>query len=543
MRQLAAGFFLGLVVAPLVLAAAVYLYLVWWLERPPAIAPGSTLVIKLEGELSERPSVDSLSTFELWWLLHQATSDSRIARLLIQPRALVAGWAKLAEVRQAILQFRASGKPVLATLRTPGLKDYYVASAANRITLPPSDFVDVKGLRAELLYARTLLDKFGIAPEFEAVGRYKDGPDLFTRSTMSELTREVVNELLDARMNEFVQAVAAGRNRSREEVRAWVDQGPMLAPEALRHGFVDGLEFEDLGTPAQETRLEARDYLRTVARGERRVAIVALTGDILPPTWSWLLQEVMALESYGPILHALGQDPSIRGVILRIDSPGGDAVAADEIRHQVKQLAAKKPVVISLADIAASGGYAVSLAGAPVVCYPQTLTGSIGVFYGKFSLEKLYERSGIRKELLTRGRFAAIDSEARSLSPQEREKLRSSLEESYRQFVGEVAAARKMSFASVDRVAQGRIWLGEQAKQHGLVDELGGFDKAIALLRQKAGLTGSLRFELYPKISRWREWLGLLDRLRQAERYIRRLPVTSDSRVWWRAPAVPEQLR
>jgi protease-4 len=535
MRRFAGGILLGLLLAPLVGAAAVYLYLAWWLNRPPTVAKGSTLVLSLAGTIPERPAAGRLSTVEIWQVLRYAASDSRIDRLVLLPENPAAGWAKLTEIRNAVLAFRKSGKPVLASLRTPGLKDYYLASAANRICVPPSDLVDVKGLRVELLYGRGLLDRLGVLPEFEAAGKYKDGADTLTRSSMSDVTREIMNELLDARMAAFVDAVAAGRGRTSSQVRAWIDAGPMLAPDARKLGMVDALEFEEQ-VLADARRVDAQDYIRAVRTAGSRVAVLGASGEIVRGTWSWFSEEPLTPEEYLPVIRSIRNDTSVRGVILRVDSPGGDAIASDELLHELKRLAAKKPVVVSMADVAASGGYSLSLAGSPIVAYPETVTGSIGVFYGKLTLQGLYDKIGLRKEILTRGRFADIDSEARPLSQDARQKLRDSIGQSYRQFVGQVAEARKKSFSEIDAVAQGRIWLGAQARDRGLVDELGGIERAIEILRKRAAIEGPVRLELYPRAGYWQEVVAILERLLASRRQIR-LPGAT---MWKRMPGLPE---
>jgi protease-4 len=535
MRRFAGGILLGLLLAPLLCAASVYLYLTWWLSRPPTIANRSTLVLSLAGSILERPVAGRLTTVEIWQVLRHAATDSRIVRLVLLPESPVAGWAKLTEIRNAILAFRKSGKPVLASLRTPGLKDYYLASAANRICVPPSDLVDVKGLRVELLYGRGLLDRLGILPEFEAAGKYKDGADTLTRSSMSDVTREVMNELLDARMATFVDAVAAGRGRTSDEVRAWIDAGPMLAPDARKLGMVDALEFEEQ-ILADAKRVDAQDYIRAARTAGSKVAVLSASGEIVRSTWSWLSDEPLTPEEYLPVIRSIRDDTSVRGVILRVDSPGGDAIASDELLHELKLLAAKKPVVVSMADVAASGGYALSLSGSPIVAYPETVTGSIGVFYGKLTLQGLYDKIGLRKEILTRGRFADIDSEARPLSKEARQKLRVSIEQSYRQFVGQVAQARKKGFSEIEAVAQGRIWLGAQARERGLVDELGGIERAIGILRKRASIEGAVRLELYPKGGYWQEAVAILERL-AASRWQMRLPGPA---MWKRMPVLSE---
>jgi protease-4 len=240
-----------------------------------------------------------------------------------------------------------------------------------------------------------------------------------------------------------------------------------------------------------------------------------------------------------PLLNKLEHDGSIRGVVLRIDSPGGDGIASDDILHAAKTLSQKKPLVISMSDLAASGGYFIAMTGDPVIAYPNTLTGSIGVFYGRVNLLGLYDKIGLKKEVMTRGRFAKIDSDYGPLSDAERAKLRKEIEEFYRGFVERVAAGRKRPYAEMDALAQGRVWVGAQAKQNGLVDELGGLDRAFELVRERAkiGAGEKITIVTYPtKRSLWDILWNRTDDTAQSQiesrlrTFIGKLPVRSLAR-------------
>ncbi|HJY07283.1 MAG TPA: signal peptide peptidase SppA, partial [Bryobacteraceae bacterium] len=200
---------------------------------------------------------------------------------------------------------------------------------------------------------------------------------------------------------------------------------------------------------------------------------------------------VIASETFSRTIEQVRRDKSVKGVIVRIDSPGGDAVASDEILHQLKRLAREKPLVISMSDLAASGGYFISMTGSPIIAYPDTITGSIGVLYGKPVLRGLYDKLGIKKDLLTRGKFATIDSDYTPLSDGEKQKLHEGLSSTYTSFVTKVATARKKSYNEIDQIAQGRVWMGEAAMHNGLVDDLGGLDRAVQMIRQRAKLPPS----------------------------------------------------
>ncbi|HUQ93081.1 MAG TPA: signal peptide peptidase SppA, partial [Bryobacteraceae bacterium] len=521
MRNFWFGVVCGLAFAILLSAAGLWL-VPWWMARAPRVAAGSTLVLTLGGTIAEREPVDlSLlgaeppwTTLRLWETLRKAAADPRIAAVLLMPEKPGAGWAKLAEIRGALLAFRKTGKPVVAFLRGPNSRDFYLATAANRIAISPGDWVDVKGLRAELLYARGTLDKLGILPEFEAIGRYKDGADILTRPAPTAETREVINSMLDHRLQELIGAISAGRKKTPERVREILDHGPFIASEALSSGLVDATEFEDqtraeLARQLKQAELKtiaAADYQRVRASavglgGKQKIAFLVAEGDILRAPIPMVAADVLDPASFVKTIRRVRDDTKMRAAILRIDSPGGDAIASDEMLRELRLLAVKKPLIVSMSDVAASGGYALALSGHLLVAYPQTVTGSIGVFFGKLTLSGLYEKLGLHKEVFTRGRFADIDSDARPLTPEARQKLRDSLQKVYSGFVGQVAAARKRKYEEIDPIAQGRVWLGSEAKDRGLVDELGGIDRAVELAKQRAGiaLQEPVNIEAFPE--------------------------------------------
>jgi protease-4 len=515
------GFLIGLLFSGLIVVIVGFAAM-RFSDRRPAVADGSTLVMHLEGEFPEQPPVElplpfleqqqPLTLVETWQLLHKAATDNRIKALVLEPRDLSVGWAKLQELREGIIEFKKSGKPVYAYLRGAATKDYYVATAADRVFMAQEDELDLKGLRVELMYLKGTLDKLGVEAEFEHVGKYKDAPDMFTRTGSSPETREVMDQLLDQYFGNLVDTIAAGRKKTPPDVRAALDNGPFIGKEALDAGLVDALIFEDeMFTRLKEQaklndnkRIAERDYSRAAVPGQEgrtRIALVVGQGDITRgssnegPSDSGITATGMI-----KLLRQVENDSSIKGVILRIDSPGGDGIASDDILHEAKVLSGKKPVVISMSDLAASGGYFIAMTGDPIVAYPNTLTGSIGVFFGKANLKGLYDKIGIRKEIMKRGRFADIDTDYHPLSETERAKLRTEIEVFYHGFVQKVAEGRKRKYDEIEPLAQGRVWLGAQAKQNGLVDELGGLDRAVEMIKQRAKIAASERITLvaYP---------------------------------------------
>ncbi len=494
-------------------------------DRRPAVADGSTLILDLEGMLPEQPPLrwplpglgppPVVTVHETWDLLRKAATDQRIKAVLLRPANLQVGWGKLEEVRLSLERYKQSGKPLLVFLRNPGSREYYLATAADRVWMTREDLLDLKGFRAEVLYLRRTLDKLGIQVEIEHAGRYKDAGDIFTRTSMSPETREVMDSILDHVYGHFVETVAAARKKTPEAVRAALDAGPLLAHQSVERGLVDELIFEDEVYEAirkqlgQEriVKLSRADYLRVPAstlglEGRARIAMLVGQGVILRGSGRDYAGAEAAIYSETFIAHVrrLAKDDRIRGIILRIDSPGGDAIASDEILRELRLLAERKPVVVSMSDTAASGGYYIAMTGGPVLAYASTITGSIGVLYGKANLRGLYEKLGVRKEILTRGRYADIDSDYQPLSDAGRRKLREGVEKTYVGFLDRVAEGRKRPVGEIEPLAQGRAWLGAQAQSRALVDELGGVDRAIELVKEKAGIPAEekIRLLLYP---------------------------------------------
>ncbi|HMF76623.1 MAG TPA: signal peptide peptidase SppA [Bryobacteraceae bacterium] len=515
------GIAVGIVVA--VVGSFIILYAIGraFSGKQPTIAGDSVLVLALDGDLPEAPSVEipvpflqaqtSPTVRDVWTALRGAASDNRIKAIVLQPRGIGAGWGKLQELRQQLTNFKKSGKPVYAYLQSPGSREYYLASVADRIFVSPDDMLGVKGFLLQELYFKNTLDKFGVSVQVDHIGKYKDAGDLFTKTNMSPETREVLNQVLDQLYGEFCAAVGQSRHKSADEVRNLVDAGPFLASQAKADGLIDELGYEDDVYGSLKKKLGLRDlnktniktYFRAVPGKGDRIALLAGEGDIVrgdPDDGTLGGQAAFSASAFSKVVRQVRNDSSVKGVILRVDSPGGDSVASDEILHELKLLSAAKPLVISMSDMAASGGYFISMTGDPVLSYPNTITGSIGVLYIRPNLRGLLDKLGVQIETLARGKMAGIDSVTEPLSDAAQQKLHDSILATYRSFVGKVASARKKNFSQIDALAQGRVWMGTQARQNGLVDDLGGLDQAIALIRKKANLSasGETNLVLYP---------------------------------------------
>ena len=506
------GFVTGIV---LVFLTVVLLFfaLLRFREKPPQIAANSVLVLRLEGEIPEKPPVElpsflagdraPVTVAAVWMSLKMAAADPHIKAIALEPEGVSAGWARLEELRMDIERFRKSGKPVYAYLRTPGTREYYLAAAADRIYLGPADQMYVKGLRAEMMYFKKTLDKLGVVVDVEHAGKYKDFGDMFNRTAMSPETREVMTSVVDDLYGNMVARIADGRKKSPEEVRAIVDQGPFTAAQALKAGLVDELRLEDQMWGELTDRLHSGEpvkvpldkYMKvppeTVGlQGKDHIALVIGEGDIVRGDASddGSVESSLTAHGFVKLLRQVAGDSTIKAVVVRINSPGGEVTASDEIWREMNLLSRKKPTVISMSDAAASGGYYMAMTGDPIVAYPGTLTGSIGVVFGKPNLHGLYDKIGITKDAIERGRHAGIDSDYRPLTEDERQMLRAGIDESYKDFVAKVAAARHRKFEEIEPLSQGRVWMGDQAKANGLVDEVGGLDTALDLAKRKANI-------------------------------------------------------
>jgi protease-4 len=491
--------------------------------RPVAVADGSTLILHLKGDLPEVPPIevnlpflpgrDRVTVQQVWAMLRRAAADPRIKAVVLEPENLEIGWAKMQEIRADLEQFRKSGKPLVAYLKAPGLREYYIATAASKIYLPPSELLNVKGLGFELMYFRNTLSKLGVEVDVEHAGKYKDYGDMFTRTSMSPETKEVMNSLADNLFGDLTATVARARNKTPEEVKALIDNGPFLAKDAKQAGLVDDLRFEDEVFGETAKALSQKDLKKV---GERQYAQVSdsSAGVKIDDRIAWVTAEGsisrgsadsdgdngIESEAFDRILNRVSRDSRVKAVIVRINSPGGEVMASDDLWRAMNDLSAKKPVVISMSDDAASGGYYMAMSGDPLVAYPGTITGSIGVVFGKPNLHGLYDKLGITKDSIARGRFARIDSDYESLDSPARQKLRDGIDAEYEDFLSKVSAARHKPADQIRPLAEGRVWLGSQAKDNGLVDELGGIDKAIEMAKTKAKIPASSRIglTLYP---------------------------------------------
>jgi protease IV len=526
-------------IALFVTIAALGMTAAWVLVlRGPSVPDHATLVLRIGGTLVETPPSDVLAQVTGGGrartvrgyvdALHRAKTDARIQSVLIAPTHLdLPYWAKVQELRDAILDFRRSGKRVSAYLEDPGDREYYLATACDRIFMVPSSALDVKGLASYELFLRGTLDKIGATADFEHIAEYKTAPNQLTERGYTPAHREMSESLNHDMYEQLVRGIAEGRKMRVEDVRALIDEGPFLPDAAVRAGLVDALAYEDQlgdqGAVSKSGTVEGDDYARSRARslvvtGNARIAVIYISGVIASGESGSdpLNGDIAGSKALITSIRSARSDPNVKAILLRIDSPGGSSTASDVIWRELVVTRDEKPgrpLVASMSDLAASGGYYVAVAAQQIVAQPATLTGSIGIYGGKIVTGGTYEKLGANIGSVSIGRNAQMDSPARPFSDSERAKLQEQLRTFYGQFVAKVAASRKMPVARVEELSRGRVWTGQQARANGLVDALGGLDRAIALAKERAGIGAQTEVEIVNYPPRKSLYELLMDRL------------------------------
>lgn len=417
----------------------------------------------------------------------QAASDPGVKALVLDCDGVSAGLADLSELRQALVDFKAAGKPLVVYLRDAGIGAYYLATAADQIVMHPGGSLDIKGLATTNMYLKGTLDKLGITPQFVAIGKYKAAPEQFTRTGPSQSAQEQEKALLDALFAELTTTISASRKLAAGDFKALVDRALFTPEQAKERGLIDAIAQPDqvpgvakIGDAAPYQLVERKPA--TWAEPDE-IAIVSVDGEIVGgDSGDDLLRGgVAGAETLAATLRGLKERGPVKAVVLRVDSPGGDALASDVIGREVKRLKdAGKPVIVSMGNVAASGGYWIAAAGGPIYASPATITGSIGVFAGRFAIGGLLTKLGITTHAQTLGARARMDDPTHALTPAESELFREQARYTYGRFLKQVSAGRGLTETQVDAVAQGRVWSGADAKARKLVDRFGGLEAALA---------------------------------------------------------------
>jgi protease-4 len=490
-------------------------------SREPTVARNSSLILRVSGDLEELDPGGVIGQFlpaaptvrSIVEGLRKAKVDDRVTSVVLAPSGAGMLWGKVQEIREAVLDFKRSGKPIVGYLEYGGEQEYYLASACDRVYLMPASSLDLNGLASYELFLRGTLDKIGAYPDLLHIGEYKTAANTFTEKTYTKAHKEMAISLNADLFTQLVRGIADGRRKSEAEIRALIDQGPFLPEDAVRVGLVDDVAYEDqlddkmkIGGRAPR-RLDFDDYRRVSAaalglnRGPR-IAVIYAVGVINtgPSRYDAPGGSVAGSETIVEYIRKARGDRSIRAIVLRVDSPGGSAIASDVIWREVRLTRSEKPVVASMGDVAASGGYYVAMPAHVVVAQPATLTGSIGVVTGKFVTGGTWQKVGANIEAVSHGRFAELNSPIRPYSPEERAKVEEQMQAVYDMFVEKAAESRHTTPERIDTVAQGRVWTGAQAKRVGLIDEMGGLQRAVAIAKERAKIAADAEVELviYP---------------------------------------------
>lgn len=507
----------GGIIFALVLVGIIGLFVFLGSMGNPTVPQNSVLVLSVSGSLPDYAPEDQTAKLlgieqtqsftSLITQLRKAKVDSRIGAVLLDVDFPGIGWGKADELRDAIKDFRTSGKPVYAYMEIGTNREYYIATAAEKIFLPPGGDLYVNGFAAQAMFYRGSLDKLGVEPQFIKIGKYKNAPDQYTEKEMTEGQKEVTNAILDDYYGRVVSTIAETRKKSPEDVKALIDNAPYNAPQAKTQGLIDDAFYREQVYDELKNRLgyKTEDKLRTISgsayreipsdslglnNGER-VAVIYASGAIAGgrSSNSPFGGEMVGSDTIVKAVNDAADDSSIKAIVLRVDSPGGSALASDLIWYALENAKAKKPIVVSMGDVAASGGYYIACNANKIVAEPSTVTGSIGVFMGKPVLSGFYNWVGVTTQYTTRGKNAGIFREDTKWEGDELAKMQEQTNNIYfTNFVPKVAKGRNKSVEDVNTIGQGHVWTGAQAKQNGLIDEFGGLEKAIEIAKQLANL-------------------------------------------------------
>jgi len=510
---------LVLIVVAILVSVAGSLLLMAGTSATPSVANESTLYLKIKAPFSE---IEPVSLFEQFSnaqtlrgtleTIRKAKVDRRIKAMVIRLDASGALWGQLQELRGGLVDFRRSGKPVIAYLEYSSAQEYYVASAADRVVMMPAGSLDLTGVASYELFFRGALDKIGAYPDMLHIGEYKTFSNTFTEKGFTPAHREMTRSLNHEWYDQLVKGIADGRRRSEAEIIKAIDGGPYLAERAKAAGLVDDLEYEDQvdgNPPVKGTRrIEGEAYSKVQASslglGEGpRIALLYASGTIASGDSSFdsPTGTVLGSETFVQWVRKVRVDPAIRAVVVRIDSPGGSAIASDVIWRELMLTRSVKPLVVSMGNVAASGGYYIAVPADTIVAEPGTITGSIGVISGKMALRGLYEKVGITTEVIARGKNSGLLGVTDLFTESERQVFKKLMLDTYDQFVdkalaGRTAAGKKMSREELVKLAGGRIYTGRQAKANGLIDEVGTLEDALAEAAKLGGLPAGKEPEL-----------------------------------------------
>lgn len=510
-------------------------------------------VLTLKGSVAEVEGVDpltmvlggggsTLQTRALLDELDELAAEDTVRGLVLRVGNLGMDMARAEELRAGLLEFKATERSLYCHAETLDNASYYLLSACDELSMAPVGTVAIPGPIATPIHLKGLLDKLGVQPDFLHVGAFKGAAEPLTRDAPSPEMIETLEAVIDKAHGTMVEGIASGRKRSPEEVSAWIDEALYTTEKAKQAGLIDRVDVwegylaeatDAAGTDAGlETPLgwkkasvgaEASDMLDDPMALQRfiglappkrptepHVAIVYAVGNIIDGKGQGALGATSEIASgqLVPVLDRIAADDAVAAVVLRVDSGGGSALASEQIWHAVERLKANKPVVVSMAGVAASGGYYISAGANHIVAEPNTLTGSIGVVGGKLAMGEALSRWGVETFTVKKGARANLWSPMDTWTEEERAAIYATMEETYEVFLSRVAAGRSMDRDGVHAIAQGRVWTGADAKERGLVDELGGIEVALAKAAELGNVEGEPGYEVYPGEPTLKDLLG-----------------------------------
>ncbi|MFX4223342.1 MAG: S49 family peptidase [Thalassobaculum sp.] len=539
MRRFIVGFLATIGVVVIVLLGGLVAAGLWWADGFGDAEPlPERIVLELDfnGPIDEAPLLPELaglldedaplSLIDYVDAIDRAATDPRVTGLFADLSTLSLGLAQAQELRAAVFRFRSAGKTAIAfadSFESGGNGPYYLASAFDRIWLQPSGMLGLTGLQLEFPFAAGLLDRLGLRAEFEKRYEYKGAASAVTERRMPPALRENMTRVAESLFGQVVSGIATARRLGGGAVQSVVDRGPLLARESVTNGLIDSLGYREQARAMLEGETATvGHYLDGAGRPHgdgTRIALVQLDGAIVRGAGGGLTGRGDAAS--GPVVAALDAvraDPDAKALILRISSPGGSYVASDTIRHAVERVRESgRPVIVSFADVAASGGYFAALAADHIIAHPGTLTGSIGTLGGKISAAELLRDWDVTIGRITIGENAGMFSPTEPFTDSQRDRLRRLLDAVYADFTGRVAAARRLSEDEIDALARGRVWTGEDARRVGLVDAVGGYAEALQLARQAVGIPPDAPVERVRYPEEEDTWERLLELLRDRD--------------------------
>ncbi len=453
--------------------------------------------------------------------------DDEVAGIVLRSSGSGVSRSDRYELAAEIRKFQKTGKKVVFWAPTIGGNGYLLAAQADLVLLPPSGMLDLTGVSASVMFYKDLMDKIGVKAEFVRAGDFKTAVEPYTRAEMSDEARAMMERMLNSLYEQMTTEVAAGRGMDIKKAERLIDGGPYTAKEALDAGLIDELRYPDeldevadalagkdvayaRSKPSSQTTDPESALFSHLLRGifgggdlssgsgADKIALIHAEGVIAPDQASspFLLGSVLTSADMVAALDKARRDSTVKAIVIRVNSPGGSALASDLIWRAVRRAREAKPVVVSMGNVAASGGYYIAMGADYIVANPGTLTGSVGVFGGKMDLGGLYDKIGVRKQVVKRGQNANIYDEASGFTDSERERLRSLIDAVYDDFTSKAAQGRSMDQKKIKELAKGQVWTGAEAVKNGLVDELGGLKEAFAAAKKRAGFSPEDKLEL-----------------------------------------------